>query len=236
VEQLKIDNVESELSAIAHKHAHVSFALIGIVVLVLALMGAGGYAALRLFEHALDKQDAKYDTFLANQKTMQEQIAKDAQTIAEISRSQQQKVVVIHDRDQKADTQIVDVTRADKTTEQVAIDFSAQFGYRPQIVGETFQFTQPQTQGFTALKIDRDRLFLDYGNEKELYSQEQSKTALLQNDVGHLQKDVTEANKQIEGYRKLAHRGKWKKIGEGAVKVGIFAAGVYIGSKVKKSR
>jgi hypothetical protein len=101
-------------------------------------------------------------------------------------------------------------------------------------VGDTFQFTQPQTQAFTALKLDRDRLFGDYGNERELYGQEQQKTALLSKDLDYLQKDVAQANQQIEGYKKLAHRSKWKKIGDGALKVGIFGAGVYLGTRVHK--
>jgi len=227
-----VDNYKAELSALAHKHAHVSFGLIGVVVLVLVLACGGGYLALNLFDRALDKQDAKYAVFVDNQKAMQEQLRQDAQTIANLSMQQQQKVVVIHDRDQKTDKQISDVTRPDKPLEQVGRDFGGQFGFEPVRAGDLFQFTAPQVQGFTALKIDRERLFSDYADQSNVLKLEQQKNGILTSDVALLTKNNEEANKQLVAYKKLAHRSKFKKFLGGALKVVIFVGGVYIGRKL----
>jgi hypothetical protein len=229
---VQVDDFKAELAALSRKQAHVSFGVLGVVVLTLALMAVGGYVAMGFFERALEKQDAKYSVFVENQKAMQEQLRQDAQTIANLSVQQGQKVVVIHDRDQKADRQMADVTSPNKPVEQVARDFGAQFGYEPGMTAGMFQFTAPQVQGFTALKIDRDRLYADYADQKDVLGLEQQKNSLLTNDVAMLTKTNKEANEQIQGYKKLAHRSKFQKFTSGAWKVGLFGAGVYLGSRI----
>src|SRR5665213_232019 len=61
--------VQSEISALAHRHLTLTFGLVGTLVLFMVLMGFGGYMGLKHFEAQLSKQDDKDDQYQSDRKT-----------------------------------------------------------------------------------------------------------------------------------------------------------------------
>ena len=51
--------IQSEVSALAHRHLTLTYGLVGTLILLLVLMGVGGYLGLRSFDNALARQEVR---------------------------------------------------------------------------------------------------------------------------------------------------------------------------------
>src|ERR1035437_8904311 len=60
---------------LGHKHASVSYLLIGILALFLLVCGVGGYIALKSFDNQLAKQDVRDAQYQADRKTFMDSLA-----------------------------------------------------------------------------------------------------------------------------------------------------------------
>ena len=60
---------QSEVSALAHRHLTLTYCIVGILLLVLVLMGIGGYLGLKSFNTQLAAQATKDAQYQADRKT-----------------------------------------------------------------------------------------------------------------------------------------------------------------------
>jgi hypothetical protein len=222
------------LAALGHRHASVSAAL-GVLVLVLAVMCVGWYLGLRSYEAQIQRAEAKEAQFNADRKDLTAQLTASKTVQDTASKAQQVIVKVVHDRDTKADAAIAKATAPNKTAQEALSDLSA--AYHGTIVADPNAITADgrlvfpvfTVQGFTATRIDRDRLSDDLKSSADNLAQEQKKTEQLAKDVAAANKAVADAEPAIKAYKKVAKHSRLKAIGAGALKVGIFVAGAYVG-------
>lgn len=243
-EDLKADakDVQADLvahiSALSKHHLSLSFGVIGVLVLVLAVMCVGGYLGLRSYEAQMARAEAKEQVYNADKKDLTAQLIASKNVQDTATKAQQVIVKVVHDRDTKADAAIAAVTSPNKTAQEALSDLSA--AYHGAIAVDTnavapdgrLMFPVFTVQGFTATRIDRDRLSDDLKSSADNLKQEQSKTASLTLDVAKANKTVADAQPAIDAYKKIAKHSALRKFGAGAFKVGVFFAGVYLGHKL----
>lgn len=118
---------------------------------------------------------------------------------------------------------------APKTVEQAVQEAIANLHITPRAEADNrVSITKEELQSFSAMKIDLDRLVAkDAEREQQL--------RLANDTIGRLQVSITgleasakekdaviaEQGKTIEAYKKVAKRGKWRKFGSAASRVGL---------------
>jgi hypothetical protein len=231
-------DLNNAIIALAHKHASVSFTLIGVLVLVLGLAGVGGYIALKFADAQLARAqqlETKYD---ADRKVWQDQLAVSEAARAQATTQQQAIVKVVDTRDKTTDKAITDALKPDATLPAVELGLRSAYKADPlfqaplPLNGVYVELGQAQAQALTATKLDRDRLFLDLADEKNVFNLEQQKNSSLSSDLDKCKVDNAEAGKVIAAYKKAAYRSKFQKFLSGAEKVGLFVGGMYLGHKL----
>ena len=224
---------------LGHKHASVSYLLIGILALFLIVCSVGGYIALKSFDNQLAKQDVKDAQYQADRKTFMDSLAAhdaeraaQAQQITDLEAQIKQRAAkplppaVQTSLKPGADAQTV----ATGLTE--AYKHTTSFGAVAVIPPETIALSPPQAQQVIQAKADLDALVLDLGDERSINSILNASNSSLTNDLGSCKALNVQANKDIAGYKKLATKSKFRKFLDGALKVGLFAGGVYAGHKI----
>jgi hypothetical protein len=243
-EDLKKDagNVQADLvahiSALSKHHLSLSFGVIGVLVLVLAVMCVGGYLGLKSYEGQLARAEAAEKQYNADRKDLTAQLTASKSVQDTATKAQQVIVKVVHDRDVATDKKIADVTAPNKSAQEALSDLSA--AYHGTILADPNAITADgrlvfpvfTVQGFTATRIDRDRLSDDLKSSADNLAQEQKKTESLAKDVAAANKAVADAQPAIAAYKKIAKHSRLRAFGAGALKVGIFVAGVYAGRKL----
>lgn len=208
-------DVSTLLHDLAKRHITINYTLIAVLILVIAVGGFFGYRALVGF----DKQVAALKVETAAAKT---ELATNKADRTVTTQQQAAQVIVIHDRDTKANTAIAAAT-APKAVPQVVEDSKNYLGVVPQITPDNLLAYQPvAVQTFVATKIDRDRLSADYADLTSNYIKEQSKTASLTSD---LDKETGLAEK----WEAVTHKTKWARIW-GGVKTGLILGGTAFAS------
>jgi hypothetical protein len=228
----------SHISDLSKHHVTLNYAVIGVLVLVLALCGVGGYFGLKSYESAMARAEAAEKQFNADRKELTAQLVASKTVQDTATKAQQVIVKVVHDRDAATDKKIADVSAPGKSATDALSDLSA--AYHGTIVADPNAVTADgrlafpvfTVQGFTASKIDEERLAANLKSSVDNLAQEQKKTASLTADVAAANKAVADAEPAIKAYKKIAERSKWRKIGAGALKAGIFVAGIYLGHKL----
>jgi hypothetical protein len=230
----EVASAHAHLAALGHKQAHVTFATLGTLLLVVVMMLTGGFFALRSYDRQLDKADARYEQVQEHEKILEKKLEDSNKQIQDLSAQQAQKTIIIDKRDKTADQKIADATKPDKTAEDVTEDAKNYLGTIPKFVsdGNLLAFKVTEVQGFVATKIDRDRLFGDLTDTKAILVAEKQKTTTLTGDKVLLQTQLDEANGSLKEYRKVAHKGKFKKFLGGATKVGLVLGGIWLGHQL----
>jgi hypothetical protein len=224
--------LQQQFVALAHKHAHVSYALLGVLVLVLGLMLAGGIFAVKFADRVLDKADAANAQYAIERKADQQKIAELAKQIADQSSQQKVLVQVVHDRDQKTNEKIKDVYDA-KTAEQTAQAFRD--AYQQPIAYDAygvFQLEDQVVKEVTVTRIDRDRLKADLDDTKKNLGLETDKFDKSQTALSTAQGQLKQCEDVKNKYEKAAHVGKFKKFLHGAGSVAAPIAALILGYKL----
>lgn len=227
------------LAALGHRHANVSFAMLGALVLILALCAVGGYFGLASYEKQLARAEAAEKQYNVDRKELTAQLAASKTVQDDATKAQQVIVKVVHDRDVATDKKIAEVTAPNKSAADALSDLSA--AYHGTIVADPNAITADgrlvfpvfTVQGFTGTKLDRDRLADDLKSSADNLVQEKVKTDALTKDVAKANKAVADAKPAIDAYAKIAKHSRLKKFGAGALKVAVFIAGVYAGHALK---
>lgn len=219
---------------LAKRHAHINYVVIGILVLVLSVGSFFGYRTLKKFEaqeQALLQQTNDYKKQRDDAVTTMNAHAADR---ADLTKQQETKVVVIHDRDTKTDAQIAKVT-APAPIQQVQQDSKAYLGALPAITPDNLLAFQPiAVQGFISTKLDRDRINANYLDLQAIYKDEQAKNLSLATDLATEHGLRLSAQDLMNKWEGLSHKTKWQKFGDAAVKVLEIGASGYLGYEAGK--
>lgn len=233
--------LQQQFSALAHKHVTVSYTVIGVLVLVLALAGVGGWLALKFADKQIERAEAAEQRFEQSTKDLQTQLAASQTQRAADSAKQDVIVKVVHDTDAATDTKIQDVTKPGVTATQAVSDLDSAYHGGLNLSGtpvtaDGASFSTPTVQQFTATKLDRDRLSTDLTNYQGLLTIEQDKTKSLTTDLTSCQAVVKKGQDAVKEDKKAIVVTKWKKFLNGAketvIVVGSIVAGVELGKRL----
>jgi hypothetical protein len=242
-------NLESELSAYVHK---VLYAHFGVIVLMLVLMGAGGYFGLRSYDKALAHAEALQIQFntaqaqaAASQKQLTDLLAADSAQRAKESAQQATLEQQIINRNAQAPSPAVQTAlQPSANAESLVLGLGASYSDVP-----NFGTPKVDTEGNIALSVPQARsVLVGHENEKRLgfdlqaetglFTLETSKSTSLSNDLAQCKATVSQdetalvdAKKSIAAYKKLAVRSRWQKFLGGVEKVALVAVGFEIGHK-----
>src|ERR1700688_105563 len=98
--------VQAQFNALAHRHINVSFTLIAVIILALALIGAGGWYGLKVFDAHLARAEAAEARYDADRRQLTDLLAADAAQRAQSTAQQTAIVKEVGARDTQADTAI----------------------------------------------------------------------------------------------------------------------------------
>jgi hypothetical protein len=246
--------IEQKVLTDLHNGLHnLLYAHLGILVLVLALIGAGGYFGLRSYDKALAHAEALQTQFntaqaaaAASQKQLTDLLAADAAQRAVESAQQTSIAQQILKRDAQAPAPAVQTAlQPSATAAELEIGLESvftgvsNFGVVQEGPGSSVLLNQAQTQAIIVSREAEIQNSADLKDEISLYTLEQAKSTSLQTDLNSckstVSKDETalvDAQKTITAYKKLAVRSRWKKFLGGAEKVALVVVGVEIGHKL----
>jgi hypothetical protein len=227
---------QTELSAFARR---VLYSHAGILVLLIVLIGAGGYFGLRSYDAQLAKAEVTEQKYEAAQKTLTDLLATDAQERAQMQAQQANLIGQIAKRDKTPPSApVIAALQPNASAEVLALGLGSSFN-------DVSSFGVPQTtpDGKVALNGQETQEIIqdheqgkkdhaDLADTMKLYGLEQQKTASLTKDNVQCTTTLADAQKSITAYKKLAVRSRWQRFMTGAEKVTIFISGVALGHKL----
>lgn len=248
-------DLQDSLADLAHKHVHVSYALIGIIVVVLAVGGVFAYFSNAAYERAMQRAEA-------SETLMQQYKAQSDSTI-----KQYQQALADNQAARAADTQkIMDLEKqiaSQNAAAQIAIGNALKPGKSAQeaygdLVGaykgilnpalnlskdtngeQLLGFRVPEVQRFTADKIDLDNKTKVTDQQVEELKTKDKTIASLNADLANgdaaltdLRKTDAQCQQTVADYKKVAKKSRFRKILDGFIKGAIFVAGVELGHKL----
>lgn len=228
--------IQSELSQLAHKHVTLTYGILGILFLVLALAGVGGYAAVKVYDAQLARQDARDATYQSDRKAWQDSLTQSESVRA----GQAQEIAALQAQVAKRDSQplpkpVQVAIQPTATVQEVvngvktAYNFSGGVAVSPD--GQNVLLDPLAAQQTILAKVNGDRAQADLKDLSAIVDLQKQSMVTLNTDLNQCKVLNTKAQADIEGYKKLAHRTKFQKFLSGAEKVAIFVGGVYIGHK-----
>lgn len=244
---------ESEVSALAHRHVTLTYSILGVLVLTLALAAFGGWLSIRGYERALQRAEAaeavskqREDAFNVQFKAFQDQIAKDAADRAQAQAQQDALIAKITTRDKQPVPVVIQTgLKADATAEDAKNALGAVFSTPVAPVAPTVTsdgkvaVTVKEAQEITSAGFDGQRAEADLRDTVSLYTLEKTKTTSLSNDLNQCQAGLTEAKATVKAqdttiadFKKAAKRSRFQKFLSGAEKALLLVGGIYIGHKL----
>jgi hypothetical protein len=214
-------------------HSH-SFKVNGLVVAVLGaclvLFGFVFWHSEKRYEQLLGKAEEREAVYLKKLDDSEKRWEAAEQRIAELSAQQAQVQTRIVYRDKEADKVKAEVTAPDRSADKVSDDVLAAYKFPPlSLTGDNFTFSRPQVQAFVATKIDDDRFAADLADVQLQLGLEKQKNDALRVSLTEAQDNLKEAKGVIDGYKKVAKKGFFRRAGAAALKVGLFVGGIYLG-------
>lgn len=228
---------QSELAALAHRQVSVSYWLIGLLGLFLALGTFAGYLGLRHLDKLEARAEATEASYVVERKALTDLLAAD--TVARAQESAQQ-AAVLESMAKRAvvvqppviQTALQPSASATEAAAGVTLAFAGVPSFGQALVspdGQNVSLAVPEAQTVIQTKIQMDRLTLDVQDETQLYTLEQSKSTSLSNDLGKCTDTLGLAQKTINGYKAVVKPTKWQRFLQGAEKVGLVAIGIAAG-------
>lgn len=231
--------IQSEVAALAHRHLTFTYGLIATMVLLMALMGFGGYLAVKSFDAQLARQETKDAQYQQDRKTFLDTLAThDADRAAQAQRIADLEAQIAHRDAQPLPKPIQEGLKPDATSEQAKTALEAVYGAdvlsgTPKVEPDgNIALSLPLAQRAVSAKLDADRMTGDLKDEKAIVSLQETTIGTLKTDLSTCTTTLSKANDDIKGYKKLAVRSKFRKFLDGAEKVALFAAGAYVGHKL----
>lgn len=232
-------NLHDQFAALAHKHATVSYAVLFVLGLVLALGAVGGYIGLRSYEGQLAKAEAREQQYDADRKSWQEELKiRDAERAADAQRVEQLMGQIAARAAQPLPKPIQTALKPDATIPDIEIGLQMAFKGSPEF-DVPFPSTPPyvplsaqQAQLVTQTKVDKDRLTEDLKDEKTIAGLQAGTISSLNTDLTQCKVTLSASDKVIADYKKLAKKSKWQKFLGGAKTALWMAGAAYVGHKL----
>jgi hypothetical protein len=231
--------VQSEVAALANKHIGLIFGLVGTIVLLMGLMGVGGYFGLKAFDAQLSRQEVRDAQYQTDRKTFLDTLtAHDAERAAQATQIAQLQAQIKARDSKPLPKPIQDGLKPGADAQTVATGLTdaykgvPSFGAVAVVPPETIALSVPQAQQTIQSKVDLDKAQGDLGDQKSINSLLNSANSSLTNDLGSCKTLNVQANKDIAGFKKLAVRSKWQRFLAGAEKVGLLAGGAMLGHMI----
>lgn len=251
------NDLQASLADLAHKHVHVSYALIGVIVCVLALGGVFAFYSNKSYEKAMERAEAAEKQMLLykqqsddSNKQFQSQLATDqAQRAADT-----QKIMDLESKisaqQAAANAAIGNALKPGKSAQEAFTDLSGAYkgvlapalnlskdDKGEQLLG----FRVPEVQRFTADKIDLD-------STKNVLSEKQQELVTKDGTIVSLNKDLKAASdnysalsttelkceETVKAYKAVAVKTRWQKIWAGTKKGLEIGAAILAGYKLGK--
>jgi len=211
----------SEFSSLAHKHATVSYAVLAVLVLVLASVGVGGYFGLKAYQSALTHAEQVEQGYQSQLSQYQKQIAQDQAERADLERQ-------IAARDKQATQKkkaVADITDPAKSIGALSEAYRGQ-DFQATITTEgKVAFPVPSVNMFTQTKISADAMAADINDLNDEVSS-------LKLDIANGQKTLAACQDTVGAYKKAAKKSKWQKIVTGAKIGGAILLSAAIGHMI----
>lgn len=248
------DSVQSELSTFVHK---VLYAHIGIFVLLVALMGMGGYFGLRSYDKALAHAEAlqvQFNTAQAQAASSQKQLtdllaADTAQRAKESAQQASLEQQIINRNAQVPAPAVQTALQPSADAGQVILGLRASYSDTPSFgtpkldAEGNIALSVPQARSVMVGHENEKRLSFDLKAETQLFTLETAKSTSLSNDLTQCKATVSQdetalvgAKKSLAEYDKLAHRSRFRKllggIGRNAERIGIAVLAFELGHKL----
>lgn len=243
-------SVQSEVSALAHKHITLTWGVLGVLVIALMIAVLGGFAGYKSYEKALqraeaaeqrfEQKDQQYQQMIAD---FQKQLTADAAERQAATDKQNQLQAQIDQRARQPLPAVVSAgLQTNATAEQAAAALQSaipELGVVEASPDGKVSSTVTQTQAIITVAVAGQRAEADLKDTQTLYGLEQSKSTSLSKDLTSCQSTLSGANaslddakKTISAYKKAAKRSVFRKILDGAEKMALFAGGVYLGHRL----
>jgi len=178
------DVVQTELSTFAHK---VLYAHAGVLVLILVLVGLGGYCGLKSYDAQLAKAQVTEQKYEAAQKTLTDLLATDAQERAAMQAQQVNLITQIAKRDKTPPSApVIAALQPNATAETAANVLGLVFSLSPYpsaTPDNKVVLSVPNAQELVKNGVELNKLRPDYADEVKLYDLEQQKSTSLNNDL-----------------------------------------------------
>lgn len=245
--------VQSEVSTLAHRHVTLSYLLVGVLVLTLALAAFGGWLSVKAYERALQRAEAaeaisqqREQAFNSQYKAFTDQLAQNEANRAKEQTQQAALLAGIVARDRQPIPVVIDsglkpgagVNLVAPALQQAYSDVPA-FGQVSVSPDGNLAINASQGQFLVKNKVDLDRLSLDFKDLQSVSDLQKAQIGSLNTDLTSCQTGLTDAkaavaadDKTIKDYKKAAEKTKFQKFLSGAEKVLIFAGGIYLGHKL----
>ena len=227
------DVVQTELSTFAHK---VLYAHAGVLVLILVLVGLGGYCGLKSYDAQLAKAQVTEQKYEAAQKTLTDLLATDAQERAAMQAQQANLIGQIAKRDKTPPSApVIAALQPNATAETAANVLGLVFSLSPYpsaTPDNKVVLSVPNAQELVKNGVELNKLRPDYADEVKLYDLEQQKSTSLNNDLVQCKTTLVASQKEATAYKKIAVKGRWKKFLGGAEKVGTLVGGLVLGHMI----
>lgn len=247
--------IEQKVLTDLHNGLHrIIYAHLGILILLFAFIGVGGYLGLKSYDKALAHAEALQAQFnaaqataAASQKQLTDLLAADSAQRSQESAQQADLTQQILKRNSQAPAPAVQTAlQPSATAANVAVGLQAAYSFStlPTVEPDGKVALEPsQAQQTISAEINANQFSADYNDEVELYTLETDKTTSLSKDLAQCQdtetKDkvaLSDANKALAAYDKLAKRSRFRKIlgsiGRNAERAGILFVGIELGHKL----
>lgn len=232
-------NLHDQFAALAHKHATVSYAVLFVLGLVLILGAVGGYIGLKSYEGQLAKAQLQEMQYNQDRKAWEEELqVRAAAREAEALKVEQLLAQIAARPSQPLPKPIQTGLKPDATIPEIGFGLDLAFkglpGFQTPVIpfGPYVQLTGQQAQTVTQSKVDLDREKLDNRDLTLAITVEKSTISSLNTDLTTCKTTLSEADKVIAGYKKVAKKTKWQKFLGGAKTALLMAGSAYIGHKL----
>jgi len=252
VQQQIQSEIQSEVSALAHRHVTLSYSILGVLVLALVLAGLGGWLSIKGYERALQRAEAAEAVskqheadFNEKYKALSDLLAQHEADRAKEQEQQNKLLSQIATRaSQPVPTVIQTGLRPDATAQDArnaiaAVTSAAGKPVSPEVTpDQKVAVNVPESQQLISLLYEGNAAKLDLRDTKMLFTLEQTKNSSLSNDLTQCRASVKAGkvtiaadDKTIADYKKAATRSRFRKFLDGAEKVALLLGGVAIGHK-----
>lgn len=226
----------AQVQTFASHQVKVSYMFLGIIVLILALAGVGGWFGLKAYEGQVARAEAIEQKYEDAQKAFQVTLAQHDAERATDAKATAALLAQIAARAAKPPAPVVQAgLLPTATAKQASLALNAlyspsypAFASTP-IEGEKVAVTVTEAQEIASDKLVGDRSKADLTDTQALLGLSKTDNSLLTSDLNQCKANSAQADKTIAAYKAIAVKSKWQRFLAGALKVGIFAAGAAIG-------